>query len=169
MEKIHKKVEGMAKGDTKVEIFLNELLSGKSQRQAYYIAYPHSKTWKEKTVDEKASHYFNSDKVQTRYKELLEAHRNKSIISREELLKKAVKGLNIAIGEEYADQEIVSYVTNEDGCQEEKVIKSKIKGVDLKSLKGLVETIASMEGFIIKKVEYSGSLGVTIVDDVTNE
>lgn len=57
------------------EVYIAELIKGKSQRQAYLIAYPKSSKWKEKTVDERACRLFNADKIQARYKELLETTR----------------------------------------------------------------------------------------------
>lgn len=59
----------MAKID-KIEIFCNELMNGKSQRQAYYAAYPSSKKWKEKTIDNRASELANSREVLGRLEEL---------------------------------------------------------------------------------------------------
>lgn len=63
----------MALGATEKEItvFVAELIAGKSQREAYRIARPLSKKWKDKCVDEKASVLFNTEKVQKRYAELL--------------------------------------------------------------------------------------------------
>ncbi len=54
------------------EIFVKELVKGKTQRQAYYKAYPNRKKWKEKTVDEKASRLFNTSKVRARYDDLMQ-------------------------------------------------------------------------------------------------
>lgn len=153
----------MAKADNKVDIFINEMLSGKSQRQSYYIAYPHSRKWKETSVDERASVLFNTVKVKTRYTELLEANRDKSIIDRKELLRMAVKGLKIAIGEEYSEEEMINYSENGLGEEIEIKKKAKIKGTDLKSLKGLVEVIAKMEGWTVEKVEHSGEIDIKIV------
>lgn len=51
------------------EVFVQELIKGKSQREAYRIAYPNCKA-KDKSVDEKASRLFNSDKVKSRYEGL---------------------------------------------------------------------------------------------------
>ncbi|MGL4569327.1 MAG: hypothetical protein ACRCU6_12475 [Fusobacteriaceae bacterium] len=53
----------------KEEIFLQELIKGKSQREAYRIAYPNSKM-KDKSVDVAASKLLKKDKVLLRYKEL---------------------------------------------------------------------------------------------------
>ena len=55
---------------TKQERFVQELIKGKSQRQAYKIAYPASKKWKDSAVDSQASRVFNSPMVSARYKEL---------------------------------------------------------------------------------------------------
>lgn len=56
---------------TKQERFVQELIKGKSQREAYKIAYPASKNWKkDNAVDSKASQLFNDAKIKQRYEEL---------------------------------------------------------------------------------------------------
>ena len=56
---------------TKQERFVQELIKGKSQREAYKIAYPASKKWKkDNAVDSKASQLFNDAKIKQRYEEL---------------------------------------------------------------------------------------------------
>lgn len=55
---------------TKQERFVQELIKGKSQRQAYRIAYPSSEKWKDASVDQKASTLFANVKVKSRYEEL---------------------------------------------------------------------------------------------------
>ncbi len=52
------------------ERFVQELIKGKSQREAYRIAYPKSKNWKDSAVDETASKLLKSPKVFPRYNEL---------------------------------------------------------------------------------------------------
>ena len=52
------------------ERFVQELIKGKSQREAYRIAYPKSLNWKDEVVDVNASKLFNSTKVLLRYNEL---------------------------------------------------------------------------------------------------
>lgn len=77
----------------KQELFLQYLIQGLSQRQAYRKAYPKSKNWKDSTVDARASKLFNTYKVFTRYqdlqKEKAEDRRQKNLWSYEE----SVKGL----------------------------------------------------------------------------
>jgi phage terminase small subunit len=55
---------------TKQERFVQELIKGKSQREAYKIAYPTSKKWKETAIDSQASRLFNNSMVHARYEDL---------------------------------------------------------------------------------------------------
>jgi len=57
---------GLSKSE---ERFVEELILGKSQRESYKNAF-NCKNFKDKTVDEKASRLFNTDKIQARYKQL---------------------------------------------------------------------------------------------------
>lgn len=75
----------MAKCD-RIEIFCNEILSGKSQRQAYYAAYPSSKKWKEKTVDNKASELANSKEVLGRLEEKRQELQKRTSIKQEDII-----------------------------------------------------------------------------------
>lgn len=72
-ERERKIKSGHSKGrmlTTKQERFVQELIKGKSQREAYRIAYPASVKWKNENVDSKASNLFKNVKVKTRYEEL---------------------------------------------------------------------------------------------------
>lgn len=76
------------------ERFIQELIKGKSQRLAYRKAYPRSKTWKDKTVDEAASRLFNNSKVNTRYKrlkdKLIKRTEEEAIITAKEIIEEIV-------------------------------------------------------------------------------
>ena len=52
------------------ERFVQELIKGKKQREAYKIAYPASLKWKDNSVDNKASLLLKNVKVMQRYDEL---------------------------------------------------------------------------------------------------
>jgi len=52
------------------EKFVQALLKGKTQRQAYYEAYPKSRLWNENSVDNKASVLYRNAKVLARISEL---------------------------------------------------------------------------------------------------
>lgn len=60
----------MIKLEAQDEKFLANMLNGLTQRQSYRDAFPKCKKWTDKTVDEKASRLFNSDKCKTRWAEL---------------------------------------------------------------------------------------------------
>lgn len=70
---------------SKQEKFIQALIAGKSQRQAYKEAY-NAANMKDKTIDERASVLFKNDKIKTRYNELLEEHKNKALYTREEMV-----------------------------------------------------------------------------------
>jgi hypothetical protein len=61
------------------ETFAQEIALGKSQRQAYKVAFPKSVNWKDETVDPKASALAKNDKVLTRIQELQAEATSKTI------------------------------------------------------------------------------------------
>ena len=73
----------MSKLTTKQEIFVQQLVAGQSQRQAYRQAY-NAEKMTDKTVDEKASKLFKDGKVRARYRELLKQFSNMALWSREQ-------------------------------------------------------------------------------------
>lgn len=70
----------------KQERYVQEIIKGKSQRQAYRIAYPSSRKWKDSTVDSKASNLLKNDKVKARYNELNGKAIDKAIITRKRII-----------------------------------------------------------------------------------
>lgn len=74
----------MARLTAKQEKFVQGLVSGLSQRQAYIAAYPSAKKWKENNVDSNASQLFKNTKVLQRYNELMDEHKDKALWTREE-------------------------------------------------------------------------------------
>ena len=79
----------MSKLTDNQEKFVQEPIKGKSQREAYKIAYPKCNAM-DKTVDEKASKLFKTDKVRTRYDEihdrLVREAEDECIVSAKEVL-----------------------------------------------------------------------------------
>lgn len=59
------------------EAFVAALVSGKSQREAYFEAYPKSRNWKPESVDSKACTLFKKDKVRARYDQLIREYQDK--------------------------------------------------------------------------------------------
>lgn len=80
----------MSKLTDKQEQFVQELIKGKSQREAYKTAYNCSKM-KDKTIDVKASELFNNGKVTVRYNELhdrlMQEAEDECIVSAKEVLR----------------------------------------------------------------------------------
>lgn len=73
----------MDKLTPKQELFVQGIISGLSQRQAYRQAYKAEKM-RDKTVDERASKLLKEYKVSTRYRELLKEFSNMALWSREQ-------------------------------------------------------------------------------------
>jgi len=53
------------------ETFVNQLALGKTQREAYKIAYPNSVNWNDSSIDSQASRLFKRPQVKSRYEELI--------------------------------------------------------------------------------------------------
>lgn len=70
----------------KQERFVQNLLVGMSQREAYKNSY-NAKKMSDKTIDSKASLLFSQDKVRARYDELVEELQDEAIMSAKERLK----------------------------------------------------------------------------------
>ena len=70
---------------SKQEKFIQALVAGKSQRQAYKEAYNAAKM-KDETIDTRACELLKNSKVKARYNELLEEHKNKALYTREEMV-----------------------------------------------------------------------------------
>ena len=68
----------------KQEKFVQGIISGLSQRQAYREAYPSAIKWLDSSVDSKAVVLLQNAKVMKRYRELLKEFSNMSLWSREQ-------------------------------------------------------------------------------------
>lgn len=68
----------------KREKFVQNLISGMSQREAYRNAFPSSVKWKDSTVDSKASDLFNTDEILERYNELQAEFTKRALYTREQ-------------------------------------------------------------------------------------
>lgn len=71
----------------KREKFVQNLISGMSQREAYRNAFPSSVKWKDATVDSKASDLFNTDEILERYNELQAEFKERALYTREQAVK----------------------------------------------------------------------------------
>lgn len=67
----------------KQEKYVQGLVAGLSQRKAYREAYPNSNSWKDATVDNKASAMLREDEILARYNDLMNEYKQQSIWTRE--------------------------------------------------------------------------------------
>ncbi len=65
--------------NAKQELFVQNLVKGMSQREAYKLAY--NATYNPNAIDNKASKLFKTDKVQARYKELMSEVKDEAIMT----------------------------------------------------------------------------------------
>lgn len=114
----------------KQEIFVQELIKGKSQREAYKIAYPKSRKWKESNVDSQASNLFKAPKVSARYNELhdkvIEIGENEAIATAKDVLKQlsAIALADILDYVEYSSGDVLIKNTADIPKQKRKAISS---------------------------------------------
>ena len=73
----------------KQENFIQGIINGLTQRQAYKEAY--NAQYADKDIDSKASNLFNSDKIQARYNELLMKLEDESIMNAKDRMKYLTK------------------------------------------------------------------------------
>lgn len=70
--------------NTSHELFCQEIFSGKTNRDAYKVAYPGSRTWKTDSVDVAASKLYHTQEIQDRLSEMKQSSFNTLVLSREE-------------------------------------------------------------------------------------
>lgn len=71
----------------KREKFVQNLIAGMSQREAYRKAFPSAVKWKDATVDSKASELFGNDEILERYNQLQAEFAARALYTREEAVK----------------------------------------------------------------------------------
>lgn len=124
--------------NTRQEMFIQNIIKGMSQRQAYKEAY--KVNYSDKAIDEKACVLFNSEKVQKRYKELIDISANDTIMTAIERKRWLTKVINGEL------KDIVYYNVNGTNTPIEKSadLNTKIKALD---------TLNKMSGEYVTKVE----------------
>lgn len=106
----------------KQEKFIQNIVNGMSQREAYKNAY--NAKYKDNVIDIRACELFNSSKVQVRYKELIDQLEDKAIMSAKERMKwltEVVKGI----------QTNTTYDENGQAYENEAYISDKMKAIDI--------------------------------------
>lgn len=126
----------------KQEKYVQNLVKGLSQREAYRKAYPSSLKWKDNIVDSKASNLFKNGKVLARYNELIEKASDDAIMSAIERKKWLTDVIN------NKQQEDV-YLKAADGTE----TKIGSRNADLSIKMKAMDLLNKMDGVYITKLE----------------
>lgn len=132
------------------ERFCIEYIRTLNARQSYLIAYPECSFG---SASASGVRLLNNAKVQERIEELMQEMRKEKIASAEEVL------------------ELLTEIARGETTEEVVTAKGKIVTVDSNTqarLKAL-DLLAKRWGLMREKVEVSGNIGVTIVDDIPEE
>lgn len=125
----------------KQEKFIQNIVNGMSQREAYKDAY--NAKYKDKVIDVRACELFKSSKVQVRYNELIKQLEDESIMSAKERMKWLSDVVNGKIKH-------TSYNSNGDAYENEAYISDKMKAIDI---------LNKMDGQYVTKLE--GNIGLS--------
>ena len=127
----------------KQEKFIQNIVAGMSQRQAYKESY-NAENMTDETIDVQASILFNNDKVAIRYKELMEKLEDKAIMTAKERMKWLT--------------EVVKDI------QKEKILIEDVevlKNADLNTKMKAIDILNKMSGEYTTKIE--GDIGITSI------
>lgn len=129
----------------KQEKFIQNIVSGMSQREAYKNSY-NAENMKDEVIDVKACELFNDGKMKVRYQELMSKLEDEAIMTAKQRMIWLSKVVNGEIQEEskyYDDGEVVVYEKPAD-------ISTKIRAVD---------TLNKMSGEYTTKIEGNVEIG----------
>ena len=141
----------------KQERFIQNIVSGMTQRQAYKEAF--GAEYDDNAIDSNASTLFNSTKVQQRYRELMEQLEDKAIMSAKERmiwLSKVVNG------------EILEDVPLMTDIQEDKVNTIKCPTKIETKLKAL-DTLNKMSGEYVTKIDADVNTDIAINIELSDD
>ena len=135
--------------NVKQEKFIQNIINGMSQRQAYKDAY--GAKYKDDVIDRRASELFNKSEVQGRYQELLNKLEDESIMSAKERMIWLTKVIN---GDILEDMPVMTDI-NEDKVNTIKCptkIETKLKALDtLNKMSG--EYVTNIKGNVTLSYE----------------
>lgn len=133
----------------KREKFVQNLIAGMSQREAYRGAFPSSVKWKDSTVDSKASELFGNDEILERYRELQKEFADRALYTREE----AVKDLRWMQEKAHDD-----------------ITENGINKANAPAFLGATKQLADLCGLNVQKLEISGvDKEISKLDDLISQ
>ena len=122
------------------EKFCQEIMLGKTQRQAYYAAYPHAQKWKPESVDNRAYVLAKSDEVLARLNKLRADAKKRNEITRDELISQLK---SIGFAELDADN-----IKPTDKIKAIEVM-AKMLGLDRNDDESIEETVGSVKNVLV--------------------
>ena len=138
----------------KQEKFIQNIVSGMTQRQAYKEAY-NAENMKDETIDTEACLLFNDQKIAKRYKELMDKLEDKAIMTAQERMKwltEVIQEIQKEKKSTIQDGEVFNYEESAD-------LNTKMKAIDI---------LNKMSGEYVTKLE--GDIGITSIKvDVVDE
>lgn len=170
---------------TPEEVFINQILQGKTQRAAFVKAYPSKKNWKPSSLDCEASRLFNKTKVQQRYQELLVAIRAEEVEKTQWTREQSIATLRFVIDtnkkelqriEEAAEDElelllekIVSDPTNAEKYTREILKRRQMRRISGVHNGGIVTAVAElnkMQGYNEETINVNESVNFSGLNDL---
>ena len=144
----------------KQEKFVQNLINGMSQREAYKNSYNASKI-KDKTIDDKASLLFKQEEIRARYEELAKKLEDQSIMSAKERMKWLSKVVNGEIKEK-----VSMIVTDKDGNQKtiEQDVSSKLK-IKIMAL----DTLNKMDNSYKQTIEVHNPKATKVLESINKQ
>lgn len=116
----------------KQEKYVQELIKGKSQREAYRAAYPSSEKWKDNVVDSKACVLFKNEKIVERYNELQKKIENKVVYDAAKVRQKIIDAEMAILDADYGNLFEIK-AKGRSGLAS--VPKKNIQGIDMRTVK----------------------------------
>ncbi|MBQ4263128.1 MAG: terminase small subunit [Bacilli bacterium] len=135
----------------KQERFIQNIVSGMSQRQAYKEAF--GAEYDDDAIDSNASTLFNSTKIQQRYKEIINKLEEETIMTAKQRMKWLSDVINGNIKEKTA-------ILKTDADGNSKLVEQEFPSKLDTKIKAL-DTLNKMDGEYITKIE--GEIGVTTI------
>ena len=134
------------------EVFINELIKGKSQRQAFLKAYPNKASNQWNSIDSAASTLLKQPKVTKRYNELRERIRAKEQAETQWTREQAIKTLRGIINKNQEEYDRIQAVIEE----EIEALLEKIKANPKKAVKLTEELIRKRKSRIVTATHNAG-------------
>lgn len=145
---------------TKQERFVQNIIKGMSQREAYKNSYDASKMT-DKSIDEKASQLFKEVKIRARYEELIKQLEDETIMSTKERMRWLSKVVNGEIKEK-----VPMIVTDEDGNTKtiEQEVPSKLK-IKIEAL----DTLNKMDNSYKQTIEVHNPQATKVLESINKQ